>query len=49
VNKLNALTSECTLGIHGRKYGIKNSVAIATYMQNNHINLIYLLGKLIII
>jgi hypothetical protein len=39
VNKPNALTYiECTLGIHGQKYRIKNSVTIAingvtTYMQ----------------
>jgi hypothetical protein len=39
VNKSNALVCiVCTFGIHGKKYGIKNSVAIvtniiATYMQ----------------
>jgi hypothetical protein len=39
VNKPNALTYiKCTFGNHGKKYGIKNSVAnatnvITTYMQ----------------
>jgi hypothetical protein len=31
LNKSNAfIYIECTLGIHGKKYGIKNSVANAT-------------------
>jgi hypothetical protein len=39
VNKSNAfIYVVCTLGIHGKKYGIKNSIAsatnvVATYMQ----------------
>jgi hypothetical protein len=39
VNKSNAFTYiMCTLGIHGKKYGMKNSIAnainvVATYMQ----------------
>jgi hypothetical protein len=39
VNKSNAFTYKvCAIGIHGKKYGIKNSIAnatnvVATYME----------------
>jgi hypothetical protein len=55
MKKSNALTYIVyTFEIHGKKYGIKNSIAsainvVATLHANNHINVVCLLTKLIIL